>query len=147
MADPLRLMPGANILDLESDTLARLRSMAVEYMQRTGRPLQVNSGYRSLEQQAALNAANPAKAAPAGRSMHNYGFAVDIQPDQAEVLAASGLLAKHGFHRPLILPGVKYQEAWHIERVGLDYKKVRALAGFSLLGLLVLSVAVWWLSR
>ena len=49
-----------------------------QYYQATGKKLQINSAYRSAEEQAAVNSGNNPKAAP-GNSRHQSGMAVDIQ--------------------------------------------------------------------
>jgi hypothetical protein len=70
--------------------------MARDYNNLTGEKLQVNSAFRSLGEQAAVNpGANP-KAAP-GMSKHNEGRALDIQSSQADYLISQGLLGKYGF--------------------------------------------------
>lgn len=70
--------------------------MARDYNNLTGEKLQVNSAFRSLGEQAAVNpGANP-KAAP-GMSLHNQGRALDIQTSQADFLISQGLLGKYGF--------------------------------------------------
>ena len=70
--------------------------MARDYNNLTGEKLQVNSAFRSLGEQAAVNpGANP-KAAP-GMSRHNEGRALDIQSSQADYLISQGLLGKYGF--------------------------------------------------
>jgi len=70
--------------------------MARDYNNLTGEKLQVNSAFRSLGEQAAVNpGANP-KAAP-GMSRHNEGRALDIQSSQADFLISQGLLGKYGF--------------------------------------------------
>jgi uncharacterized protein YcbK (DUF882 family) len=70
--------------------------MAQDYYNLTGKKLQVNSAYRSPDEQAGVDpGANP-KAAP-GMSKHNYGLALDIQSDQRAYLEKSGLLSTYGF--------------------------------------------------
>lgn len=70
--------------------------MARDYSNLTGDKLQINSAFRSPEEQAAIDpGANP-KAAP-GMSLHNVGRALDIQSTQRAKLEEYGLLAKYGF--------------------------------------------------
>lgn len=95
---------------LNSDTRSRFLAMAAEY----GRPIQVNSSYRSRDEQSKLyqeNIANgnPKKVAAPGRSPHNHGIALDIQSTDANALASKGLLEKYGFSRPVS------GEPWHIQ--------------------------------
>ncbi len=140
----LKLQPAVDIQHLDPDTLSRFLRMAREYHDTTGNTIQVNSGYRSIEKQAQLHAQDPVRNAPPGRSMHNYGYALDLQSTDAERLEKAGLLRKYGFWRALMGPKVKNKEAWHIERQGLDYAAVRASRGFRLAtrGGAVLLVAV-----
>ena len=105
---------------IQSDTKNRFVAMAQAYHAQTGNKLQVNSGYRSFKQQERLYKTMPAgKAARPGRSMHNYGYALDVQSAHANVLANSGLLAKFGFHRPVS------GEAWHVEDATINRNAVR----------------------
>lgn len=64
-----------------------------------GDKLQVNSAFRSPEEQANVNSGTNPKAAP-GMSLHQHGRAIDIQSAQVEMLKAKGLLSFHGF-KPL----------------------------------------------
>lgn len=73
--------------------------MAAEYQSLTGQALQINSAFRSAEEQAALIArggqgSNPI-AAP-GQSRHQSGLAIDVQPGQRAQLESLGLLRKYG---------------------------------------------------
>ena len=70
--------------------------MARDYNNLTGEKLQVNSAFRSLGEQAAVNPGSNPKAAP-GMSKHNEGRALDIQSSQADYLISQGLLGKYGF--------------------------------------------------
>jgi hypothetical protein len=70
--------------------------MARDYNNLTGEKLQVNSAFRSLGEQAAVNSGANPKAAP-GMSRHNEGRALDIQSSQADFLISQGLLGKYGF--------------------------------------------------
>ena len=70
--------------------------MARDYNNLTGEKLQVNSAFRSLGEQAAVNSGANPKAAP-GMSRHNEGRALDIQSSQADYLISQGLLGKYGF--------------------------------------------------
>ena len=71
-------------------------AMAKEYFDKFGKQLQINSAYRTPEEQAAVNSGNNPKAAP-GKSLHNVGRALDINSDQVQALLSSGLLQKYGF--------------------------------------------------
>jgi len=92
----------------------RFNGMAQEYGELTGQSIQVNSGYRSMEEQARLHASNPQKAAPPGRSLHEFGLAVDINSSDADKAEKLGLMKKYGFTRPV------GGETWHIEPSGIQ---------------------------
>jgi hypothetical protein len=71
--------------------------MARDYNQLSGGDkLQINSAFRSPEEQAAVDPGTNPKAAP-GMSLHNVGRAVDIQSEQRAKLEEYGLLSKYGF--------------------------------------------------
>lgn len=75
--------------------------MAVEYYDKTGRRIQINSAYRPADSD----------------SLHSIGEALDIQSTNANELEKLGLMESYGFHRPLI--GFKNKqgkpETWHVE--------------------------------
>lgn len=73
-------------------------NMAKEYYFRTGENIQVNSGKRY----------------GGGSSTHDYGWAIDINSNDANNLERMNLLQKYGFHRPLLNWHVK-KEPWHVE--------------------------------
>ena len=114
---------GKNSISLDGvqgDTKNRFVAMAQAYHAETGRKLQVNSAYRSFKQQERLYKTMPkGMAARPGRSMHNYGYALDVQSAHANELHNSGLLAKFGFHRPVS------GEAWHVEDATINRNAVR----------------------
>jgi hypothetical protein len=70
--------------------------MARDYNQLTGDKLQINSAFRSPEEQAGVDSGTNPKAAP-GKSKHNIGMAVDIQSSQVRELGGLGLLQQYGF--------------------------------------------------
>ena len=70
--------------------------MAEDYMTLTGKRLQVNSAYRSPEEQAKVDSGSNPKALP-GHSKHQQGRAIDINSSQVEDLKRSGLLQEFGF--------------------------------------------------
>lgn len=114
-----------NLEGLQPDTLAKFKAMAAEHFALTGKPIQVNSAYRSGVKQAELYARDPLHAAKPGFSMHNYGHALDLNSADVDSLMSHGLLAKYGFWRPLMQPKIKNKESWHIEPVGLNYAAIR----------------------
>lgn len=71
--------------------------MAKQYFETTGNKLQVNSAFRSAEEQGKVNAGPNPKAAP-GMSLHQQGRAVDINSDQRSALERMGLLGQYGFN-------------------------------------------------
>jgi hypothetical protein len=95
--------------------------MAKEYHEATGKQLTLTSGKRSEEQQERLyRTMPPGMAAPPGRSLHNYGLAVDMDKSQANELANLGLLQKYGFNRPV------KGEPHHVQPVGMTLAAARA---------------------
>lgn len=82
---------------LEPGVQEAFANMARDYNNLTGgQKLQVNSAFRSPEEQAAVNSGGNPKAAP-GMSLHNVGRALDLNSDQVAFLKAQGLLDKYGF--------------------------------------------------
>lgn len=80
----------------------RALAMAQAYKQATKAKLNLNSAFRSAEEQAALAAsggqgANPI-AAP-GQSLHQEGRALDFNPTEVDYLEKMGLLKQYGFNR------------------------------------------------
>lgn len=100
--------------------LKSLGGMAEEYNQATGKTLNVNEGFRTYEQQAALYAKYPHKAAPPGSSLHEKGLAVDIDSAQLNELDKLGLMRKYGITRPV------GGETWHAEPIGIQLNINRA---------------------
>jgi hypothetical protein len=70
--------------------------MANDYYQQSGKKLQVNSAFRSMDEQKNVNSGTNPKAAP-GKSLHNQGKAVDINSSQVADLLSNGMLGKYGF--------------------------------------------------
>ena len=97
-----------------------LLGLGQEYFKTYGTRLQINSAYRSFEEQAALKKASPNKAASAGYSMHNYGLAIDLNSSDLNKAEKSGMLKKYNFHRPV------KGEPWHMEPTGIDRKAIRS---------------------
>lgn len=110
----ITLNGNADVSGLNPAMGANLKNMADEYFQATGKKLQINSGFRSPEDQARLfKSMPPGMAAKPGSSLHNYGLAVDVQSSQANELANLGLLQKYGFVRPIP------NEKWHMQPAGV----------------------------
>lgn len=105
---------------LEPNVLSNFKAMAAEYNDVYGKKIQINSAFRSFEEQAELKAKLGNMAAAPGSSMHNYGLAVDINSSDADNASKAGLFQKYGFHRPVA------GEAWHVEPSGIDRAAIRA---------------------
>ncbi|UOK16716.1 putative peptidase [Vibrio phage phiKT1024] len=110
----------SSVKNLNPDVLHNLKAMASEYMSIYGEKIQINSAFRSFEEQEALKKKYGNRAAAPGSSMHNYGFAFDIQTTHANKAIKAGLFDKYGFWRP-VMP----QETWHVEPKGIDRESIR----------------------
>ena len=111
-----------NLNGLNKDVYNNFVGMANEYFEKTQKSVQVNSAYRSIEDQKRLFDTLPSGyVASPGKSMHNYGYAIDINSKDANNLNSMGLLKKWGFHQPF-----KNKEPWHIEPFGIDRAKIRS---------------------
>lgn len=104
------LKPGVDIWGLNPAVRESLFGLAREHMMKYGSPIQVNSAFRSIDEQRRLYKKNPNLAAKPGRSRHNYGMAVDIQTKGRYGIKDWGLLNQYGFHRP-----IPSREPWHVE--------------------------------
>jgi hypothetical protein len=104
---------GVNIENLHPLVKTRLGGLGAEYKLLTGKPLTVVSGYRSFNEQKRLFDTNKGKAAPPGKSLHEYGLAIDVNSSDLNEADKLGLLAKYGFTRPV------RSELWHIEPTGV----------------------------
>ena len=100
---------GADLNGLNPAVYKQFTSMAAEYFELTGKKLQVNSANRTKQDQATLRGRMGNNAAPPGRSLHEFGLALDINTVDADELDRLGLMRKYGFTRPL------RGETWHIE--------------------------------
>lgn len=104
-----------DVANLDPEVKNRFFSMLQDYRNLGGkRKIQINSGYRSTEEQARLYQQNPKKAARPGTSVHELGRAIDIQSADANELDRMGLLSKYGFDRPFP------KEAWHVQQAGIS---------------------------
>lgn len=111
--------------------LKLFKAMAQEYGEKTGKKIVVTSGYRTFEEQEALHKKDPAKAAAPGRSLHEFGLAVDIASATADELDKLGLMRKYGFTRPVGM------EPWHVEMAGIqsDIARAKKDAAFATAGI------------
>ncbi len=120
---------GAHIDRINPGMYKALIDMAEEYKQKTGKPITVTDGFRSMEEQTRLYQQKPDLAAPPGRSMHQFGVAADIGTATGNELGEMGLLDKYGFTRPMY-PGRRggKVEPWHIEPTAIQgkYNEVRS---------------------
>lgn len=110
----LRLYKGATLEGLNPAVKSQFLGMVQEYGERTGKSVQVNDGKRSYEDQAALHRKDPKRAAPPGRSLHEFGFAIDTNRGEANEMDQMGLMRKYGFTRPV------GGEPWHLEPAGIQ---------------------------
>jgi hypothetical protein len=121
IGDALQVSGNVDIQNLNPAMQANLQNMAAEYYAATGKKLQVNSGFRSPEDQARLfKTMPPGMAAKPGSSLHNFGLAVDVQSAQANELHNLGLLEKYGFVRPIP------SEKWHMQPAGVTVAAAKA---------------------
>jgi len=102
------------IYNLDPNVRELFTGMAKEYNALTGKTIPVNEAFRSYDDQAALYAKNPGKAAKPGNSTHEFGLALDIASKTADELDKIGLMRKYGFTRPI------GGEKWHIEPIGVS---------------------------
>lgn len=86
----------AHFNQLEPKVQNNFMRMAQDYFNFTGKKLQVNSAFRSADEQANVDSGANPKAAP-GMSKHNIGQALDINSDQRSYLEQNGLLSQYGF--------------------------------------------------
>jgi hypothetical protein len=86
----------AHFDQLDPKVRTQFMSMAQAYYTKTGKMLQINSAFRSPEEQAKVNSGTNPKAAP-GKSLHNVGRALDINSTQVADLQSLGMLGKYGF--------------------------------------------------
>ncbi|KQY47968.1 hypothetical protein ASD18_12135 [Cellulomonas sp. Root137] len=64
-----------------ADAVATITDLNSAYTARFGEPICLSSGYRTIEEQAALRSQKGGLAAPAGQSNHGWGLAVDLCPE------------------------------------------------------------------
>ena len=124
--DVLSIPSGVNFSGLLPELKDKFLAMAQEYKSVTGQKILINSGKRSMAQQAALRAKYGAGAAkPNPNAPHIAGYALDASSAQMNNADKLGLLRKHGLHRPLLNWATK-KEPWHVEPIG--FRKAGSLA-------------------
>ena len=109
-----------NIDDLNPLIKKNLTGMIEEYGEYTGKKVIMTDGFRSRAQQEALYRKDPQKAAPPGRSLHEFGLAFDMDSKNLNEMDSLGLMRKYGFIRPI------GQETWHAEPIGIQTDIARA---------------------
>lgn len=111
---------------------SKLEAMAGDYKAKTGKNIVIGDTYRSNAEQAQAFANKPGLAAPPGKSMHEFGYAVDMSSKQATEADNMGLFAKYGLTRPMWpgKPGGKKEE-WHVEPVEIQGKYAQVRGGAS----------------
>lgn len=124
----ITLAAGVDIRGMNQTFMAMFYAMATDYFRRTNKKIQVNSAYRTIQKQKELYDAWIARGktggavAKPGKSRHNSGVAIDIQPVHANELDQLGLLKKYNFHRPV------KGEAWHLENYYFSSGKATVIA-------------------
>ena len=103
-----------NIDNLNPAMLSKLKAMANEYNEITGKKLPINSAYRSTADQIRLRKKYGTRAAKPGYSTHEFGLAADINGSVLDELDELGLLGKYKFTRPI------GGEKWHMEPAGIQ---------------------------
>lgn len=102
--------------DVTPDKLLKLNDFLkfslVNYAKDYGRPLEVTSAFRTYEEQADLyRKFGKGRAAPPGKSRHETGNAIDLNPNNGQL--DTDKLRKHNLFRPML-----EKEPWHVEVIG-----------------------------
>lgn len=103
-----------NLTNVHPKVYKNFTGMAKEFYQLTGKQVQLNEGFRSFAHQQRLHRQNPNRAAPPGRSLHEYGLALDVNTVDMKELEKLGLLRKYGFTASV------GGETWHLEPIGVS---------------------------
>lgn len=110
----IKLKNGVNIDNLHPEMRKNLLAMAQEYGELTGKSITVNEAFRTYAQQAEIHRRSPGTSAPPGKSLHEFGLAMDIDRGILGELDKMGLMKKYGFTRPV------GSEPWHAEPAGIQ---------------------------
>lgn len=102
----------ANLDGVDAEFLKAVYAARDEYKAATGKDIQINSAFRTSEEQAELRKRLGNKAAAPGKSQHEHGFAMDINSAELNEMDNLGILAKHKLIRPV------KNEPWHLELAG-----------------------------
>jgi hypothetical protein len=110
------LRGAATMVGVDPGFRQRFVSAVQEYKQRGGKkPVNINRAFATREEQERLYKSKPpGYAARPGSSLHEYGFAIDIDSQAAGEMDRMGILSKHGLTRPM------RHEPWHIQPVGIS---------------------------
>lgn len=110
--------PSVDTENLHPETRKRLAGLAKDFINKFDSKLVINSGKRSMEEQARLKQKYGAGAAsPSPTSPHISGLSIDANSSQLNKADEAGLLSKNGLYRPLKDWSTK-KEPWHVEPVG-----------------------------
>jgi len=94
---------------------SNLNGLAKDYVAMTGKRLRLNSTFRTTAEQRELyrlyKAGKGNPAAPPGGSLHEIGYAIDMNTAIMNDINRKGLMKKWGFTRPL------KHESWHMEPI------------------------------
>jgi hypothetical protein len=128
--DGIKYYGDVDISGMNKNVWHNFVGMASEYFQKTGKEIQLNSAYRNPNKQKelwekAVKEGRTGYVARPGRSLHEYGLALDMNTPDADNLEKLGLFKKWNFWRPLLQPGIKHKESWHVEPIGIDRAAVR----------------------
>jgi len=110
----IKLQPNVKLDHVKPPLLDNFNSMVQEYGEETGKSLVVTSGSRTTAEQTRLYKQDPSKAAKPGRSLHEFGLALDGNSADFNKMDELGLMRKYGFTRPV------GGEPWHIEPAGIQ---------------------------
>lgn len=110
----ITLSNGTKLDGMNPVMLRQLKGMIQEFGETTGEKVIVTSGTRTTAEQEALHRKDPTKAAKPGRSLHEFGLAVDIDSKTLNRMEEMGLMKKYGFTRPI------GGEPWHTEPAGIQ---------------------------
>ena len=115
------LRGGVDVTNLDPSFSNSILGALNEYHQVGGKHrVTLTSGFRSAEDQERLFAESPGKAAPPGRSLHQYGLALDADRNALGDMDRMGILAKFGLERPFA------SEPWHVQPIGLTDPAAKA---------------------
>jgi len=116
------LRGNANMEGLDSGFRGRFNRAVAEYKAQGGKhKVTVNRAFATRKQQAEIfKKYGPGRAAPPGSSVHEYGFAIDIDSQAANDMDRMGILAKNGISRPIA------GEPWHLQQSGMTSKLAKS---------------------